>query len=80
MPLAAEQILRKTMLRTRGAIPESLIARRPDGHLLLAGLLAVYHSPEKDWLILDRHPTNAGERRIRWATMPYAPMLSYTAA
>ena len=77
VPKHVELDLRRKMLDTGTAIPipESLIERRSDGKLLLAGLFAVYHSELKDRLILDRRPANAGERRIVWSKMPYGPML-----
>ena len=50
--------------------PESAIARRSDGRILLGGLFQVMDRPGKFRLIYDARPSNAGEVKLNWLNLP----------
>ena len=50
--------------------PESRLARRSDGRVLLGGLFQVTDRPGKYRLIYDARPSNAGERKLDWLRLP----------
>ena len=75
---AEEQHLRRRLVRSRMArlIPESDIARRSEGRLLLNGLFGVHHRHGQR-AIFDLRPANHSEGRLRWSTLPLGSMFSF---
>jgi hypothetical protein len=73
---AEQRILRRRLMSAKMTLwlPESEIARREDGRLLLNGCFAVPHRKGQRAIFYGR-PANAGEARLRWATLPNGPML-----
>ena len=74
-----EELLRNILLESGmcGILEESLIERRPDGRLLLAGFFAVFHKLLSDRLICDKRPANWGEKRLAWASLPLSSQLAH---
>ena len=63
-----EDVLRDLLLE-RGysiLVPESMLARKDDGRLLLGGLFMVEDRPGKLRLIFDKRSTNFGEVPLKW--------------
>ena len=72
-----ERKLRHMLLESRMAVlvEESQVPRRGNGALLLAGLFSVPHKEDRDRLIFDRRPQNAGDARLAWASLPLGSQL-----
>jgi hypothetical protein len=73
-----EERLQRRLLATGmiTLIPETQVARRPCGRLLLNGAFGVPHRKGQR-AIFDCRPSNAGEERLRWGTLPCGVMLSW---
>ncbi len=56
-------------------LPESQIARRPNGRLLLNGCFAVWHEHGQR-AIFDCRPSNPGEERLRFTVLPNGCILA----
>ena len=54
------------------AIPETQLARKENGDLLLNGFFAVDH-PKGLRAIFDGRPANPGETRLKWTRLPAGP-------
>ena len=74
-----EGVLREILLKSGMCvlIKEADIERRPDGRLLLSGLFAVPHKADRDRLIVDKRPPNAGETRLKWARLPLGSQMCH---